>query len=192
MVTKKRDRCKRKKYRCHRDSCKCKLEHLDQEVKLVKRKVDHVIVFLKKKRNCHHRHGKGGNDRAFARPFFPKDVFCHPFGFRCDDVLTKQKCCFPVQFPSVCDDRIRLRLAGLTGNLNFKLFRLKGCPVMIETDCPGPGNVVEGILCNVGTNFVDVRRDDDTVVTVLNEQIQRIEWPDPACKPCVRKDDLWD
>ena len=32
----------------------------------------------------------------------------------------------------LCDDRIYLRLAGLTDSINFKLFRHKGCKVVLE------------------------------------------------------------
>lgn len=83
----------------------------------------------------------------------------------------------------VCDHRIFLNLGGLTGNLNFQLFRMKGCRVKIElSECQ---DKVEGIICNVGTNFIDLKQEDNTVITVLTEKIRLVRWEDPACNPCV-------
>jgi hypothetical protein len=110
---------------------------------------------------------------------------CLPLHGPCDGFLITKSCCIPVSCPTiVCDPRIFLNLAGLTGNLNFQLFRLKGCQVEIELSSPCEDKV-EGIICNVGTNFVDVKQDDNTVITVLIERIRLIKWVDPACNPCV-------
>lgn len=102
----------------------------------------------------------------------------------CDGFLLTKNCCIPVSCPPItCDPRIFLNLAGLTGNLNFQLFRMKGCQVKIElSDC---NDEVEGVICNVGTNFVDVKQTDNTVITILIERIRLIRWEDPACNPCV-------
>lgn len=43
---------------------------------------------------------------------------------------------------------------------------------------------LEGIICNVGTDFVDVLQDDQTIVTVLTDRIMNIKWADPDCEPC--------
>ncbi|MBO8128395.1 MAG: hypothetical protein H0Z39_04235 [Peptococcaceae bacterium] len=111
----------------------------------------------------------------FGHPHCPvghvhKDLFCPPVH------------CFPF---FVCDNRVRLQLGGLTGNLNFQLFRLKGCQVIIVFECSGSELSVTGVVCNVGTDFVDVKRDDGTVVTVLTARICKIEWLQPECTPCV-------
>ncbi|MBZ4687108.1 MAG: hypothetical protein PWQ96_351 [Clostridia bacterium] len=112
---------------------------------------------------------------------------CLPIPSACDGFLVHKVCCVPFSCPPViCDERIHLKLSGLTGNLNFQLFRLKGCKVEIELDCPADGkSKVEGIICNVGTNFVDIKLEDNTVITVLIEKIRLIKWTDPQCNPCV-------
>lgn len=43
---------------------------------------------------------------------------------------------------------------------------------------------LEGIICHVGTDFVDVLQDDQTIVTVLTDRIKNIKWADPDCEPC--------
>lgn len=105
-------------------------------------------------------------------------------------------CCSPHHKHS-CDCRhhcrechcspFHLRLAGLQGNLNFQLFRFKGCPVTIELECKeGKINEVKGKICNVGTDFVDILQDNKTVVTVLLNRICKITWPNKDCSPCKK------
>ncbi len=78
-----------------------------------------------------------------------------------------------------------LRLSGLQGNLNFQLFRFKGCPVKIKLECgEGESKKIEGKICNVGTDFVDIRKSDKTVTTVPLNRICKIYWPDKDCSPC--------
>jgi len=90
-------------------------------------------------------------------------------------------CCTPC-FP------FQIRLAGLQGNLAFELFRLKGCNVIVHLDCPGNApKTVEGKICNVGIDFVDILQKSgctSTVVTVLIQRICKITWPDHNCNPC--------
>lgn len=97
----------------------------------------------------------------------------------------KGVCGFPSHHQPIpeCDDLIRLRLAGLTGNLNFQLFKQKGCQVQIEFECAGQRKTIEGVIYNVGTDFVDVMLNNNTVVTVLTERISSITWDDPHCNP---------
>ncbi len=45
--------------------------------------------------------------------------------------------------------------------------------------------IIKGKICNSGTDFVDILRDDYTVVTVLRESIRKIKWIDPDCNPCT-------
>lgn len=97
--------------------------------------------------------------------------------------------CFP-NFAFCCSPCVpfQVRLAGLQGNLAFELFRLKGCNVIIHLDCPGENQeTIEGKICNVGIDFVDILQTtgkSTTVVTVLIQRICKITWPDPKCNPC--------
>lgn len=86
----------------------------------------------------------------------------------------------------ICNDRIRPQLAGLTNSLNFQLLRKKKCPVIIEFDAAGEEELVTGVICSVGTNFIDIRKRDDSVVTLMPDRITRIKWIDPRCNPCER------
>ena len=83
---------------------------------------------------------------------------------------------------------LQANLAGMQGNLNFQLFRLKGCRVEVHVECSGQDQVIMGIICNVGTNFVSIHVDEgepgEKVVTVMTERISIIEWPDKNCSPC--------
>lgn len=45
---------------------------------------------------------------------------------------------------------------------------------------------VSGKICDVGTDFISVRKNDGTVVTILKNQIHSIEWPNQNCNPCPR------
>ncbi len=103
----------------------------------------------------------------------------HQGQFACPPVVCLPPC------PPVCDQRLRVNLAGLTGNLAFQFFRAKGCRVKIKYECSGGSNQVEGIICNVGNDNVSLRRDDGTVLSILIERICEVEWPDPECNPCV-------
>lgn len=120
---------------------------------------------------------------------------CLPLPAVCNGFLVQKACCVPVSCPPIiCDERIHLRLAGLTGNLNFQLFRMKGCPVEIEVECRQGGDgagkeTVKGIICNAGTDFVDIKQANNTVVTLMVEKIRLIKWTDPCCNPCVLPSD---
>jgi len=45
-------------------------------------------------------------------------------------------------------------------------------------------NVVRGVICNAGTNFVDIRLKSHKVVTILTTNIRKIKWIDKHCNPC--------
>ena len=101
----------------------------------------------------------------------------------CDGVLVFKNCCIP--FTSTrCNNPFNLRLAGLNQNLNFQLFGMKGCRVEIEYECQGTNEEVKGIICDIGTDFIAVMRDNGVVSTILKERICKIEWKDPCCNPC--------
>ncbi|ARU62036.1 hypothetical protein CBW65_14240 [Tumebacillus avium] len=98
---------------------------------------------------------------------------CEPFLFRPNHLLASHHCCIPTHVPHYhCDHRIQLRLGGLTGNLNFHLFRAKGRRVKIEADT----GFATGTICGVGTDYVDLLQEDKTLVTLLHEHIKKIEW----------------
>ncbi|MGF7050529.1 hypothetical protein J2T13_005078 [Paenibacillus sp. DS2015] len=88
--------------------------------------------------------------------------------------------------PYDCDARIQLRLAGLNGGLNFLLFRNQGCRVNVTIEQGSTTRVIAGIICNVGTNFVDIKQKADKVVTILQERIVHIEWLDRSIGSCTR------
>lgn len=75
-----------------------------------------------------------------------------------------------------CDRRIQLRLAGLTGNLNFQLFRKIGRHVLVEVECGEHTSTVRGIVCQVGPDFLDIRQKNGTIITVLRNRIIKIKW----------------
>lgn len=83
------------------------------------------------------------------------------------------------------------RLAGIQGNISFQLFRLKGCRVRIHISCTGEDFYVDGKICNVGTDFVDIHLDEKKcggkVITVMIERICTIEWLDKDCSPCKKR-----
>lgn len=81
---------------------------------------------------------------------------------------------------------LRLRLSGLTHNLAFELLRGKGCKVEVDVECGGQVKTIKGKIYNAGTDFVDIRKEDNTVVTVLHANIRCIKWPDPCCNPCTK------
>lgn len=45
-------------------------------------------------------------------------------------------------------------------------------------------NIIRGIICNVGTDFVDLLQDNQKVVTVLRNRIKKVKWVEPHCNPC--------
>ncbi|WP_367903419.1 hypothetical protein [Paenibacillus sp. PL2-23] len=85
---------------------------------------------------------------------------------------------------SLCANDFRLNFNGLNGNLSFQLFRMKGCKVKIVYECAGVKEEVEGILCNTGTNYVDVKKSNQMVETVLLDRICNLLWEDRSCNPC--------
>jgi hypothetical protein len=90
---------------------------------------------------------------------------------------------------NICGDpRVQLRLTGLNGNFNFQLFRYKGCRIKATVESAMSIQEIQGVVCNVGTNFVDIKREDGKIITIPQEKITRIEWLDPDCGPCTNSD----
>lgn len=75
-----------------------------------------------------------------------------------------------------CDRRIQLRLAGLTGNLNFQLFRQIGRQVRVELECGEQTSTVTGTVCHVGPDFLDIKQKNGKMITILRNRIIKIEW----------------
>lgn len=146
----------------HSQNLKNEIEHLKQELVSLQKDELHEDSFDM----SHHIH----------RHHLPTNV--------CDGFFIKGDCKIPVNVPPFCDNRVRLWLGGLTGNLNFLLFRQKGCKVKINFDCNGKNETVKGVICQVGTDFLDILQKDKTVVTILQDRINRIRWKDKDCNPC--------
>ncbi|PLT34074.1 hypothetical protein [Bacillus sp. V5-8f] len=42
---------------------------------------------------------------------------------------------------------------------------------------------INGVICHAGIGFVNILKDDQTVVTIMTERINSITWEDPGCQP---------
>ncbi|MEY8745534.1 hypothetical protein AB9M62_40485 [Bacillales bacterium AN1005] len=99
------------------------------------------------------------------------DCACHqPIS---QNVVHREKCfkIIPGQKPL-----IKLRLAGINNNLNFELFRHKGNRIIIEVSSGEKTEKIRGVLCDVGTDYVDIKKANGRVVTLLQSNIIKIEW----------------
>lgn len=150
--------------KCCKEKCKCdcyakKLRELKKELRLIKCEL--------KKIKC---------TECSEQPHHE----CHD---HCDGVFVFKDCSIP--FTSArCNNPFNLRLAGLNQNLNFQLMGTKGCQVEIEYECQGTNGEVKGTVCNIGTDFIDVKSSNGVVSTILKERICKINWKDPCCNPC--------
>lgn len=85
-------------------------------------------------------------------------------------------CKVPVKFPCErCEDNFRVNLAGLTRNLNFNLLNSKGCKVEIETTS---GLQERGKIFDVGIDFIELKKENGDIVTILKDNIDEIQWLD--------------
>jgi hypothetical protein len=57
----------------------------------------------------------------------------------------------------LCSHDFRVRLGGLQGGLAFRFRQLLDCDVKLKVDCEGEEQEVNGRVCFVGTNFVEIR-----------------------------------
>ncbi len=117
----------------------------------------------------------------FFRAIIGKRRECH-----CDTYFRKEKRIIPVSFPCCdCDDRVRLNLAGLTGNLNFQLLKSVGCDVEIDTTISAGENKERGKIYNVGIDFIELKKENGTLVTILKDKVSQIHWLDDECHSCM-------
>ncbi|WP_128102313.1 hypothetical protein [Paenibacillus sp. DCT19] len=101
----------------------------------------------------------------------PDDCACHqPIS---KHILHRNKC---FQVIDGVKPLIKLRLAGINNNLNFELFRHKGNRVIIEVSSGEKSEKIRGVLLNVGTDYVDIKKANGRVITILQSNIQKIEW----------------
>ena len=139
--------------------------------------------------HCGHHHGHGNCSRCGHH--HDKCSCSHKGHNVCNDFFFVDHCCGPKAFSHnhCCDDRFHLHLAGLTGNLNFHLFRKQGCCAKVEFECSSETQTVVGRVCDIGTDFLDILKDDKTILTIMKEKICSIHWLDKCdCsghfKPC--------
>lgn len=94
----------------------------------------------------------------------------------CSSCERRKKC---VKYPiSFCDNFFTINLAGLTENLSFQLFKLKGHKVEIETIL---GTQEHGVICNFGIDFIEIKKSDGTVVLILRDKISKIYLVSDKC-----------
>ncbi|MFI2859158.1 hypothetical protein ACH6EH_18840 [Paenibacillus sp. JSM ZJ436] len=107
-------------------------------------------------------------------------VIKHPKDCACHKPVSRQKFnrnrCFKII--KGVKPLIQLRLAGINSNLNFELFRHKGSMVIIEVVSGEKSENIRGFLSQVGTDYVDIKKSDGKVVTILQSQILKIVWLD--------------
>jgi len=98
----------------------------------------------------------------------------------CEDFFLVDHCYGPKAFShnNCCNKHFSLHLAGLTGNLNFQFFRKKGCCAKVEFECESETKSLVGRVCAIGIDFVDILKNDKTVVTIMKQRICTIHWLD--------------
>ena len=117
----------------------------------------------------------------FFRAIIGKRVKCH----RCTH-FRKDGCRIPVSFPCCdCNDPFRLNLAGLTENFNFQLLRSEGCDVEIDITFGATENKERGKIYNVGIDFIDLKKENGSIVTILKDKVSQIRWLDDECDSCM-------
>ncbi|WP_144549568.1 hypothetical protein [Peribacillus simplex] len=106
-----------------------------------------------------------------------------------DTHFKKDGCKIHAKFTSCRDDNtLCLNLAGLTENLNFQLVRFKDCVVEIDTIFGVAENKVRGKICNVGIDFLEIKKENGTIVTILKDKVSQIRWLDEKCRTDVEVD----
>ncbi|MCM3782129.1 hypothetical protein M3231_04035 [Neobacillus mesonae] len=140
--------------------------------------MSHSAVLLKKQVSVSRKYKFKKKSKALVRKDCGVKVIHHPKDCACHKPVSKQRFdrdrCFEII--KGVKPLIQLRLAGLNTNLNFELLRNEGKPVIIEVVSGEKIEKIQGTLCQIGTNYVDIRKADGKVVTILQDSIHKIEW----------------
>lgn len=122
------------------------------------------------KENCHCKHHEN-----------KEHLHCH----KCRKCHHKNSCkhCSSCQtsFCDDCHDFFNINFAGLRDNLNFKLLENYKCRLSVELVA---GRPIKGKTCNVGIDFIDIKRDDGKIVTILKDKVSHIVWDNKRCPRC--------
>jgi hypothetical protein len=98
--------------------------------------------------------------------------------------LHKNDCQFEVTFPCRdCHDNIRLNLAGLTDNLNFKLMKSKNQHVEVHTPCAAEKGEIE----QVGIDYIELTNEKKQNLIILKDKINYIHLLDKEKKDHIDK-----
>lgn len=91
----------------------------------------------------------------------------------------KDDCQFEVTFPCRdCHDNIRLNLAGLTDNLNFKLIKSENRHVEVHTPCA----IEKGKIEQVGIDYIELANEKKQNMILLKDKINYIHLVDKEKK----------
>lgn len=75
----------------------------------------------------------------------------------------------------VCDEQVRVNLNGIRDNFSFMLFRLINKKAVICYECANREEVVRGTITNVGTDFVEIKKEDQSFLTIMRERLISIK-----------------
>ncbi len=99
----------------------------------------------------------------------------HKADCKCSDQSSKKqivKCDWRMHSHYICNRHFCLNLAGLTDSLNFKLLSKRRRPIEIGTIM---GASFHGKSKYVGIDYLDIKENDSTVVTILKDKIKFIK-----------------
>jgi hypothetical protein len=96
------------------------------------------------------------------------------------------KDCGPTDPVEICDNRIRLFLAGLHDNLNFDFLTHIGCQVTIKLYSMGAMKEITGKI-DAGIDFMKIIEKNQEMTTVLQAHIVKVIWHDIDCRPCGKQ-----
>lgn len=135
-------------------------------------------VILNKKVTVPSKTKSKNNSKVLLRKKCHLKIIKHAEDCACHKPVTKHKFnpnrCFKII--DGVKPLIQLRLAGLNHGLNFELFRHIGNVVIIEVVSGEKVEKIRGVLSQVGTDYVDIKKADGKVVTILQQHIHKIEW----------------
>lgn len=74
---------------------------------------------------------------------------------------------------------LHVNLAGLTDHVNYKLVKYRKIPVKLTAI---NGYTLTGKTYQVGIDYVEIKKENDTIVTILKDKIDRIKWLKETCE----------